>query len=99
MTTTINQVAAFRAGVPGALVAAPGDAEYGAAVGVWNAAVSARPTLVVRPRSAEQVASTVAIAREVGLEVSVRGGGHDWLGRSLRDRGVVIDLADMRDVR
>ena len=44
--------------------------------------------------------SRIAIrtAREFDLPLSVRGGGHDWAGRSLRDSGLVVDLAQMRNV-
>jgi FAD/FMN-containing dehydrogenase len=40
----------------------------------------------------------VRAARRHGLPLSVRGGGHDWAGRALRDDGLVIDLTGMRDV-
>ncbi|MBK1787253.1 FAD-binding oxidoreductase [Prauserella cavernicola] len=72
---------------------------YSDAVTLWNGAVTARPALVVRPRSSAEVATTVTAARESGAAVSVRGGGHDWAGRALRDGGVVIDLSAMREVR
>ncbi|GAA5099939.1 FAD-binding oxidoreductase [Nocardia iowensis] len=77
----------------------PGDPAYAEAVTLWNGAVTTRPALVVRPRSSAEVATALTAAREFGLGVSVRGGGHDWAGRALRDGGLVIDLGAMRDVR
>jgi len=72
--------------------------ELEAAAQVWNAAVRHRPALVVRPRSAAEVAVAVEVAREHGLPLSVRAGGHDWLGRAVRDGGLVVDLTGMRRV-
>ncbi|MGH8967848.1 MAG: FAD-binding oxidoreductase, partial [Actinomycetes bacterium] len=80
-------------------VARPGDPRYAGATAVWNAAVTARPALVVRPRTSAEVSVAVIAASETGTGVSVRGGGHDWVGRALRDGGLVIDLDGMRDVR
>lgn len=77
----------------------PGDPAYGGATALWNGGVTARPALVVRPRTAAGVAEAVTAARECGVGLSVRGGGHDWAGRALREGGLVIDLGGMRDVR
>jgi FAD/FMN-containing dehydrogenase len=76
----------------------PGSEAYDDAVRLWNGAVEHRPVAVVRCRSADDVQAGLALAREQGLPVSVRGGGHDWAGRALRDGGVVLDLQGMRDV-
>lgn len=65
---------------------------------IWNGAVTSRPGVVVRARKAQDVAAAVRAAREHGLPLSVRSGGHDWAGRSLRDGGLVIDLTGMRQV-
>ena len=71
---------------------------FEAASRVWNDAVRHEPAVVVRPRSAAEVAVAVEVAREHGLPLSVRGGGHDWLGRAVRDGGLVVDLGAMRQV-
>ncbi|MYT68155.1 MULTISPECIES: FAD-binding protein [unclassified Streptomyces] len=76
----------------------PGDPSYAETTTLWNGAVTSRPALVVRPHTGAEVAAAVTSARESGVGVSVRGGGHDWAGRALRG-GLVIDLAGMRDVR
>jgi hypothetical protein len=75
----------------------PGSA-YDEALPIWNGAVTSRPALLVRCRWVSDVQAVVRAAREYGLPLSVRGGGHDWAGRALRDGGVVIDLSEMRSV-
>ncbi|KOX01770.1 MULTISPECIES: FAD-binding oxidoreductase [unclassified Streptomyces] len=65
---------------------------------LWNGAVRHRPALIVRPRTPAQVQAAVLAARGNGLPLSVRGGGHDWAGRSLSPDGLVVDLSSMRQV-
>ena len=65
---------------------------------LWNGAVTRVPALIVRPHTPAEVAAAVLTARSHELPLSVQGGGHDWAGRSLRDGGLVIDLAEMRGV-
>ncbi|WP_328473606.1 FAD-binding oxidoreductase [Actinoplanes sp. NBC_00393] len=66
---------------------------------VWNAAVSTQPAGIARCADAAEVSRAVHAARELGLPLSVRAGGHDWAGRALRDGGLVVDLTRMRGVR
>lgn len=63
---------------------------------VWNAAVTRRPALIARCRDTAEVGAAVRAARDAGLPLSVRAGGHDWAGRALRDGGLVVDLTGMR---
>lgn len=56
------------------------------------------PAAVVRPTDAADVSTTVGFARDQGLVLSVRGGGHDSLGRSTNDGGIVIDLRSLADI-
>ncbi|MEJ1962778.1 MAG: FAD-binding oxidoreductase [Gammaproteobacteria bacterium] len=76
----------------------PGDAAYLRATEIWNGAVEAQPVAVVVCGDQRDVSRAVRAARELGLPLSVRGGGHDWAGRSLRHGGLVIDLSAMRQV-
>jgi FAD/FMN-containing dehydrogenase len=71
---------------------------YEAVLAIWNGAVEHRPAVVVRCTTAADVQVAVRVAGEYGVPLSVRGGGHDWAGRSLRDNGLVVDLSGMRDV-
>jgi FAD/FMN-containing dehydrogenase len=79
-------------------VALPGDEPYHNGTRVWNGAVFRRPAIVAFCKRPEDVQAAVRAARRHGLPLSVRGGGHDWAGRAVRDGGLVIDLTGMRDV-
>jgi FAD/FMN-containing dehydrogenase len=77
---------------------APGHAHYERARRVWNGMVDRRPALIARCAGAEDVIAALAFAREHGLPVAVRGGGHNVAGNGVCDDGVVIDLSGLRDV-
>jgi FAD/FMN-containing dehydrogenase len=87
----------FRAGLRGALLQ-PGDAGYDAARSIWNAMIDRRPALVVRCAGTADVMAAVVFARDHGLPLAVRGGGHNIAGNAVCDDGLVIDLSAMRDV-
>ena len=87
----------LRATMRGTVVATT-DAPYDAARQVWNGAVSHRPALIARCADDQDIIAAIRAAREHGLPLSVRGGGHDWAGRALRDGGLVLDLSAMRGV-
>ncbi|MFI2713963.1 FAD-binding oxidoreductase [Micromonospora sp. NPDC018662] len=72
--------------------------EYEAARTIWNGAVTSRPLAVLRCADTADVQTGVRTAREEGLALSVRGGGHDWAGRALADGGLTLDLSPMRQV-
>jgi FAD/FMN-containing dehydrogenase len=75
------------------------DDGYDAARKVWNGAVDHRPAIVARCLDGDDVEAALLIARDHGVPLSVRGGGHDWAGRAVRDGGLVLDLSAMRSVR
>jgi FAD/FMN-containing dehydrogenase len=77
----------------------PGDEGYEVARHIYNGMIDRHPRLIVRCAGVADVMATVNFAREHGLGVSVKGGGHGVAGNSLCDDGVVIDLALMRSVR
>ena len=76
-------------------VIAPDDAAYDQARTVFYGGIDRRPGVIVRPTNASDVAQVVSIARDTGLELAVRSGGHSLAGHSTTDGGIVLDLADM----
>ena len=79
-------------------VLGPQDEGYEAARTVYNGLIDHKPALIVQCRSANDVVAALAFARRAGLEVSIRGGGHNVAGRSVTDGGVMIDLAEMKGI-
>jgi FAD/FMN-containing dehydrogenase len=75
-----------------------GDEGWDDAVLIWNAMWTQRPALVVQPTSAQDVAAAVSFARENGLLISVKGGGHNIAGAAIADNGLMIDMSRMREV-
>ena len=75
------------------------DEGYDSARSVWNGAIDKRPAVIARCSDAGQVATAISFARANNLEISVRGGGHNFAGFAVTDRGLMIDLSPMRQVR
>jgi FAD/FMN-containing dehydrogenase len=97
MTSVSESVEAFRAGFGGEVVRAE-DPGYDEARSVWNGDIDRHPALVVRCRSAAQVAEAIALAHGMGIELTVRGGGHNFAGSAVADGALMIDLSPMRHV-
>ena len=74
----------------------PGDDDYNVARKVFVGGVDRKPAYIARVAGAADVARVIQFARESGLELAVRSGGHSWSGASVSDGGIVIDLRDMR---
>src|SRR5262245_13493721 len=77
----------------------PGDAGYEDARKVHNGLVDKRPALVARSRGVADIVDAINLSQQLGLEVAVRGGGHNVAGRATIDGGVVIDLTPMKGIR
>lgn len=76
----------------------PGDSGYDEARTVYNAMIDRRPALVARCTSAEDVSCVIGFARDHGLPLAVRGGGHHGAGLGVCDDGVVLDLSPLKDI-
>ena len=77
----------------------PGDPTYDEHRKVWNGSISRFPALVARCIGVADVIAAVRYAKETGLLVAVRGGGHSFPGVSVCDGGIVIDLSLMKGIR
>ena len=75
------------------------DAGYDSARRIWNAMIDKRPALIARCTGTADVINSVNFARENGLLISVRGGGHNFPGNSVCNDGLMIDLSRMTGVR
>ena len=93
-TTTLS-IPQLRAALNGRVIA-PGDPGYDQARTVFVGGFDQRPAVIVRVADAADVARVVALARETGLELAVRSGGHSGAGHSTTEGGIVLDLRDMK---
>jgi FAD/FMN-containing dehydrogenase len=94
---TGDQLDKLRARVEGPVLRT-GDAGWADAVLVWNGMVAKAPALVLQPTSADDVSAAVGFARDHGLMLSVKGGGHNMAGTSIAKRGLTLDMSRMRAV-
>jgi FAD/FMN-containing dehydrogenase len=76
----------------------PGDAGYDDARQIHNGLIDKHPSLIARCRTSTDVAAALARSRREGLEVSVRGGGHNVAGKSVTEGGLMIDLSPMKGI-
>ncbi|HEY8843252.1 MAG TPA: FAD-binding oxidoreductase [Gaiellaceae bacterium] len=75
-----------------------GDEGYDHARRIHNGLIDKQPALIARCRGTADVVDAIALARETGLEISIRGGGHNVAGRAVTDGGLMIDLAEMKGI-
>src|SRR5437868_4111439 len=88
----------FQAGLRGPLLR-PGNDAYDPARKLWNGMFDRKPALIARCSGAADVITAVNFARDHGLHVAVRGGGHSIPGHSVCDGGLLIDLSPMKGIR
>jgi FAD/FMN-containing dehydrogenase len=79
-------------------VISPDDPDYDTARTVMYGGVDRHPAAIVRVADADDIARVIAIARETGLELAVRSGGHSASGQSSCEGGIVIDVRDLNDL-
>ena len=94
---TSEQLEELEARVEGGLLR-EGDHGWDDALLIWNGMVATTPALVLQPTSARDVAEAVSFARDRGLLLSIKGGGHSIAGTSIAEGGLTLDMSRMRDV-
>jgi FAD/FMN-containing dehydrogenase len=97
-TVDSSALEALRSGLRGDLCF-PGEPGYEQARALWNQMVDRHPALVVRAAGAADVMRAVNLARERGVPLAVRAGGHGIAGNAICEGGLVLDLSRMRSVR
>jgi FAD/FMN-containing dehydrogenase len=77
----------------------PDESRYDEVREIWNAMIDRRPAVIVQCAEADDVPPVIIFARENGLEISIRGAGHNIAGNAVCDNGVMIDLSTLTNVR
>jgi FAD/FMN-containing dehydrogenase len=95
---SISQAVAELAPTFGGRLLQPDDAGYEEARKVHNGLVNRRPALIARCAGAADIRDAVDFAHKLGLEVAIRGGGHNVAGRATVDNGLMIDLSAMKGI-
>jgi FAD/FMN-containing dehydrogenase len=98
-TTAIDsdRLAALAANFSGEILS-PGSTGYDECRRVHNGLIDKRPAVIARCRGTADVADAISLARESGLEISVRGGGHNVAGRAVTEGGIMVDLSLMKGI-
>ncbi|MCP6762682.1 MAG: FAD-binding oxidoreductase [Fischerella sp. CENA71] len=99
MTTLLNEtIETLKTHIKGHVVL-PDDPRYDEVREIWNAMIDRRPTVIIQCANADDVSQAILFARNNGLEISIRGAGHNIAGNAVCDNGIMIDLSTMKNVR
>ena len=98
MKTQSNKIIEKLKGKVKGQIVLPDDPNYNKVREIWNAMIDRRPAVIVQCAVADDVLHAISYARENGLDLSIRGGGHNIAGSALCDNGVLIDLSTMKTV-
>ena len=97
-TASQQQINKLKSHIEGSVIL-PGDSGYDEARRIWNAMIDRKPAAIVRCKTEADVVQSVNFARDSGMRLSIRGGGHNIAGHALCDGGVVVDFSDMKAVQ
>jgi len=93
----VAAVTALGDGLEGPLLY-PDDEGFAEATRLWNGLIKKQPALIVSARTTRDVVRTVGFVRDNGLQLSIRGGGHNIAGLALCDGGVTLDMSKMKSI-
>ena len=96
-TTTADSVQLLGEAFSGQVLG-PGDPGYDEARRIHNGLIDKRPALIARCLHTADVVDAVNFGRSEGLEISVRGGGHNVAGKAVTEGGLMIDLSLMKGI-
>ncbi len=96
-TIADDRLQALAAKLKGKLVL-PGQDGYDAARTIWNAMIDRKPAAIVRAANTDDVVATVNFAREAGVLIAVKGGGHNIAGNAVSDGGLMLDLSGLKSI-
>ena len=97
-TVATGEINDFQTTLRGTLLR-PDDPGYDQSRQIWNAMIDKRPAMIVRCAGTADVLASVKFAREHGLPLAIRGGGHNIAGNAVCDDGLMLDLSLMKSVR
>jgi len=95
---TADAIAKLKNDVKGQVVV-PGDSNFDEVRTIWNAMIDRRPAVIVQCAEAADSSRALQFARDNGLEVAIRGAGHNIAGNGVCDGGMLIDHSNMKNVR
>jgi len=98
VSINVSDIGVLRGALRGGVLL-PSEPGYDAARAIWNAMIDRRPGMIVQALGAADVMQAVTFAREHGVVLSVRGGGHNIAGNAVCEGGLMLDLSRMRAVR
>ncbi len=93
----LSAIAKLRGSFAGTILQ-PGDPDYDVVRALHNGLIDKHPAVIARCRNDADIAASIAFAREHGLEIAVRGGGHNVSGRASVEGGMMIDLSLMKAI-
>jgi UDP-N-acetylenolpyruvoylglucosamine reductase len=97
VSLTLQQIEGLTSRIEGRLIR-PGEPDWADATEIWNAMAARQPAVVLQPFSAGDVAVAVSFARDNGVLLSVKGGGHNIAGTAIAEGGLTLDMSRMCDV-
>jgi FAD/FMN-containing dehydrogenase len=98
MSVQREVVSELRAALNGRVIV-PEDQDYEQARTIFYGGIDRRPQGIVRVTDSNDVLQVITLARQAGIELAVRGGGHSFAGHSLSDGGIVLDLRELQSLQ